>query len=71
MTQLILTHNSIMPYGKYNGHRLKNVPAEYLLWIFENNKTTPQMAKYINRYISILNKEKELRRGLRKEYKLK
>lgn len=30
--QLIEIANTIMPFGKYKGHRLIDLPEEYLLW---------------------------------------
>lgn len=42
-----MTDNSKMPFGKYKGEKMANVPASYLIWIFENNKCTPEVAKYI------------------------
>ena len=30
--------NSIMPWGKHKGDKMINVPASYLLWLYENDK---------------------------------
>jgi len=53
----MLTDNSIMPFGKYKGQVLANIPASYLIWIFENNKCTPDVAKYINENLDVLKEE--------------
>jgi uncharacterized protein (DUF3820 family) len=31
-----LTENDPMPFGKYKGERMIDVPASYLLWYLEN-----------------------------------
>ena len=49
--------NSKMPFGKYQGTKMANVPASYLLWIFENNKYTAEVALYINRNLDVLQEE--------------
>lgn len=50
-----------MPYGKYKGVKIANIPADYLIWIFENNKCTPEVAKYIAENLDVLNAEIELK----------
>lgn len=52
-----MTDNSVMPYGKYKGVKIANIPADYLIWIFENNKCTPEVAKYIGENIDVLKAE--------------
>ncbi len=54
-----MTDNSLMPFGKYRGEKMANVPADYLLWIFENNKCTPEVAKYIAENLSVIKSEIE------------
>lgn len=31
-----LTDDSLMPFGKHRGEKLSEVPAQYLLWIWDN-----------------------------------
>ena len=31
-----MTDESIMPFGKYKGEKMANVPPDYLLWMLEN-----------------------------------
>ena len=31
-----MDYNSDMPFGKYAGEKMANVPARYLTWLFEN-----------------------------------
>lgn len=33
---LPMTDESLMPFGKFKGRALANVPAHYLLWVYEN-----------------------------------
>ncbi len=32
------TDDSIMPFGKHKGEKLIDVPDDYLLWLYENDK---------------------------------
>lgn len=31
-----LTDDSLMPYGKHKGKPMQDVPADYLLWLYDN-----------------------------------
>lgn len=33
---MVYDDNTLMGKGKYKGYKLGQIPAEYLLWIFEN-----------------------------------
>ncbi len=37
----------LMPWGLHVGKMMANVPPEYLLWLFENNKCSGNVKKYI------------------------
>lgn len=52
-----MTDNSLMPFGKYKGEKMANVPSDYLLWIFENNKCTQEVAKYIAENLDVIKAE--------------
>lgn len=52
-----LTDGSIMPFGKFKGYLMENVPASYLIWLFENNKCTKEVAVYISENIETLRLE--------------
>lgn len=56
-----MTDNSLMPYGKHKGQKMANVPPDYLIWLFENNKCTPGVAKYIAENLDVLKAEIELK----------
>lgn len=34
-----LADDDLMPYGKYQGTKMANVPAEHLIWLLENNRS--------------------------------
>jgi len=54
-----LTDQSPMPFGKHNGTAMANVPADYLLWLYENNKCTPDVREYITDNLDALRLEIE------------
>jgi len=49
--------NSLMPWGKYKGTSLVNVPASYLVWLFENDKCYGELKDYIEDNWDVLKKE--------------
>lgn len=51
----------LMPFGKYKGKQMQDVPADYLIWLHENNKCTPQVKKYIEDNLDVL--ETEIKRN--------
>jgi uncharacterized protein (DUF3820 family) len=53
----ILKDNSPMPYGKYSGTSMANIPASYLLWLYENKKCSDNVARYVIENIDVLKSE--------------
>ena len=49
--------NSIMPFGKYQGKRMEDVPASYLLWLYSENKTFSNLRDYIEDNLEVLQKQ--------------
>lgn len=43
----MMTDESIMPFGKYKGEKLANIPADYLLRLLENGNTYGEMKDYL------------------------
>lgn len=39
----------IMSFGIYKGQRISDVPPDYLIWLFENDKCFGEILKYIYR----------------------
>lgn len=59
-----MTDNSIMPFGKYKGEKMINIPAYYLLWLFDNNKCFGEVEKYIKDNMDVI--REEIKRSLKK-----
>ena len=51
------TDETIMPFGAHKGKKLANVPADYLNWMYENNKLFPYLAEYVKDNWSVLETE--------------
>lgn len=51
------TDDSLMTFGKYQGQKLANVPASYLMWLFDNGRAYPDLKKYILENKDALQKE--------------
>lgn len=49
--------NDLMPWGKYQGTKMLDVPASYLIWIYENNKCSGDVKKYIEENMQCLKDE--------------
>lgn len=56
-SNLEITDNSEMPFGKYKGKKMINVPAPYLLWLYNNSCTHQGVKKYIIDNLLVLKKE--------------
>ncbi|MFX1704567.1 DUF3820 family protein [Chitinophaga sp. CC14] len=53
-----VTDSTMMPFGKYkNKKTLANVPAVYLLWLYENGCDHRGVMQYIQRNLDVLRKE--------------
>ena len=42
-----LKDDSVMPYGKHKGEKLIDIPDEYFLWMYDNDKLSPPLRKYV------------------------
>lgn len=51
------TDKTLMPFGKYKGTALANVPATTLLWYWENINLSPPMKEYIQENLDALKQE--------------
>ena len=54
-----MTDETLMPFGKFKGQKMINVPASYLLWLYDNNKCFGEMREYIKENYDVLKKEIE------------
>lgn len=49
-----------MPFGRYIGEKLGDVPADYLLWFYEHpmlSRNFPELAKYVSENLKALEAE--------------
>lgn len=49
-----LTDESIMPFGKYRGKKLIDVPDAYLLWLWDNGVNQLDLKAYIEDNLAAL-----------------
>jgi uncharacterized protein (DUF3820 family) len=56
----MLTDDSLMPFGKYKGDKMANVPAGYLMWLHDNNKCNAEVKAYIEDNLEVLKEEIKL-----------
>ena len=42
-----LKGDSLMPWGMYKGHKMKDIPEEYLLWLHKTGKYCFLVKKYV------------------------
>lgn len=49
-----LYDSSLMPFGKYKGTKLANVPASYMLFIYENYQLHENLKEYIKKNKDVL-----------------
>ena len=54
---MILTDESLMPFGKYKGTKMANVPASYLLWLNTQPALSQSVREYIQDNLEVLQKE--------------
>lgn len=55
----IYDDNTVLKFGKYQGFKLRNVPAYYLLFLFDNNKSFGALHDYIKENEEHLRLEKK------------
>lgn len=52
-----LTDQSPMPFGKYKGQKLEDVPASYLIWLHDEWHCTGPIKEYIVDNRDVLDKQ--------------
>lgn len=62
-----MNDKSIMPWGKYRGKRMEEVPADYLLWLYDNNKINgkSEVLLYISENLAALREEVKKQKNFR------
>ena len=60
-----MNDESLMPFGKYKGVKMANVPAAYLIWLYENANIDNKLKTYIMDNMDVLKSEinKNTQRG--------
>lgn len=53
----MLTDTSKMPWGAHAGKPMQDVPASYLIWLYDNNKCSPDVRQYITDNLETLRLE--------------
>jgi uncharacterized protein (DUF3820 family) len=61
-----LTDQSIMSFGKYKGHKLANVPADYLIFIYNEYDLKLDLKQYIKDNLQGLQQEVKLAKSEKK-----
>jgi uncharacterized protein (DUF3820 family) len=54
---MALNDNSPMPFGKYKGEKMANVPADYLMWLYNEIKCNKDVRDYIEDNLDVLEQE--------------
>lgn len=62
MTGQEFSDQSIMPWGKHKGHKMANVPPDYLLWLLDNDKCSGRVKEYIEKNKGFLELESKQNR---------
>lgn len=52
-----MNDQSLMPFGKYKGRKMEDVPADYLLWLRDQKCRNQEVSDYIEENLSALCKE--------------
>lgn len=52
-----LTDESPMPWGKHKGKKMIDVPAHYLLWLYDEMKCSGEVLAYIKDNLDVLREE--------------
>ena len=52
-----MNDTSVMPWGKYRGEKMANVPPDYLIWLYDNDKCSGDVKMYIATNLDVLRAE--------------
>lgn len=52
-----LKDTDLMPFGKYQGEEMQDVPASYLIWLYESTKCNERIKAYIEENRDVLDFE--------------
>jgi len=54
----VYNDDDLMPFGKYKGVALANVPGDYLIWLYNKGLEKGALKNYIIENMDLLQKEK-------------
>ncbi len=54
---MALTDYDRMPFGKHKNEKMANVPAGYLMWLYNENKCNQEVRDYIEDNLDVLKEE--------------
>jgi len=54
-----MNDESLMPFGKYRGEKMANIPPDYLIWLYDNGKVYGDIKNYIKDNLDVLKAEIE------------
>lgn len=46
-----------MPFGKYKSEQMQNVPASYLMWLYDEGKCNDEVRTYIEDNLDVIKQE--------------
>lgn len=49
--------SDLMPFGKYKGKEMEDVPAQYLLWLYSEGCDNEYVIDYVEENLDVLRKE--------------
>lgn len=55
--KIIYTDETPFPYGKFTGVPMQDVPASYLIWMYDRNKLTEPLSRYVEENLDVLEQE--------------
>ena len=62
---LAMDDSSLMPFGKHKGTKMANVPADYLIWLYDNGNCFGDVRAYIADNLDVLKSEIALKEKLK------
>lgn len=53
----MLKDTDLMPWGIHEGKEMQDVPTQYLMWLYDNNKCSKDVKDYIEDNLDVLEME--------------
>lgn len=65
----MISDNYIMPFGKYKDEKMANIPAEYLVFLYEKGNCFGYVKQYLKENIDTLKAEVDLNKKMKGDLK--